>query len=567
VTVAAPVADPVRTYAAAVGDGSMVAGPLVRLACKRHLDDLAHGAERGLVWDQEAADHALSFFGFLRLSEGAFAGQEFELLGFEAFIVGSLFGWKSADGFRRFRIAYIEIGKGNGKTPLAAGIGLYGLVADDEASAEIYTAGVTRDQANYILRDARKFVEASPGLSSRVEVTNHNLAVLATDSYMRGVSSEARSLDQKRVHMALIDEIHEHPNSAVVDKMRAGTKGRRQALIFEITNAGYDRHSVCWQHHEYSRQVLEGAIPNDAWFAFVAGLDEGDEWTDEAVWPKANPGLGVTITHRYLREQVDEAIGMPAKANIVKRLHFCIWTEQATRWLPMEAYDACDLVATPAPDAVRWGGLDLSTTTDLTAFVLLGTHSEPGADGLDVEITDVRALFWCPEEGIALRSRRDHVPYQLWADQGWIIATPGNVVDYAAVAAAIEHEAEDITITQIGADRWHLVALQSHLDTPAPLVEVGQGYRGMAGPMQELERLVVGRTIRFGANPVLRWMASNLAVESDPAGNLKPSKDKSTERIDGMSALLNAIAVRMAAEHAETFTSVYETRGVMTLEG
>jgi phage terminase large subunit-like protein len=567
VTVAAPVADPVRTYAEAVGDGSVLAGPLVRLACKRHLDDLEHGAERGLVWDQEAADHALSFFGFLRLSEGAFAGQEFVLIDFEAFIVGSLFGWKTADGFRRFRIAYIEIGKGNGKTPLAAGIGLYGLVADDEASAEIYTAGVTRDQANYILRDARKFVEASPGLSSRVEITNHNLAVLATDSYMRGVSSEARSLDQKRVHMALIDEIHEHPNSAVVDKMRAGTKGRRQALIFEITNAGYDRHSVCWQHHEYSRQVLEGVIPNDAWFAFVAGLDEGDEWTDEAVWPKANPGLGVTITHRYLREQVDEALGMPAKANIVKRLHFCIWTEQATRWLPMEAYDACDLVATPAADAERWGGLDLSTTTDLTAFILLATHFEPGADGLDVEITDVRALFWCPEEGIDLRSRRDHVPYRLWADQGWIIATPGNVVDYAAVAAAIEHEAEDVTITQIGADRWHLVALQSHLDTPAPLVEVGQGYRGMAGPMQELERLVVGRTIRFGGNPVLRWMASNLAVESDPAGNLKPSKDKSTERIDGMSALLNAIAVRMAAERAETFSSVYETRGVLSLEG
>jgi len=224
----------VASYAHAVLAGEIVAGRLVRLACERHLRDLEHGTERGLRWCPEKAKAGLEIFNHIKLPEG---DKPFVLSPWEEFIVGSLFGWFDSDGFRRFRTAYVEAGKGNGKTPLAAGIGLKGLVADGERSAEIYTAGVTRDQASYLLNDAVKLVEASPALRRRVEVNAHNLAVLRTNSFMRPVSSEARSLDQKRVHMALIDEIHEHPNSLVVDKMRAGTKGRRQALIFESRTA------------------------------------------------------------------------------------------------------------------------------------------------------------------------------------------------------------------------------------------------------------------------------------------------------------------------------------------
>ena len=262
--VAAPPADPVRQFAAAAVAGEVLVGALVRRAAERHLRDLDEGASRGLVWDTAAAEHACRFFpDYLRLAEGDFAGRPFLLEPWQQFIVGSLFGWYLADGTRRFRTAYIECAKGNGKTPLAAGMGLYGLVADDEPAAEIYTAGVTRDQANYIMADAIKMVAASPELRRRVDVAVHNLSVRQTHSFMRAVSSEARSLDQKRVHMALIDEIHEHPDAAVVNKMRAGTKGRRRALIVEITNAGYDRHSVCWQHHDFSLMIP--TLDRSAW--------------------------------------------------------------------------------------------------------------------------------------------------------------------------------------------------------------------------------------------------------------------------------------------------------------
>ena len=272
------VRSPVTTYAEAVVSGVVVAGRLVRLACERHLRDLEHGHERGLHFDEEAAQYAIDFFELgLTLAEGEHADQPFILQPWQQFVTGCLFGWKAGDGTRRFRVAYIEIGKGNGKTPMAAGFGLFGLVADGENAAEIYTAGVTRDQANYLLADAQKCVAASPALKSRIEVNVHNLLYRKTNSYMRPVSSEARSLDQKRVHMALIDEIHEHRESVVVDKMRAGTKGRRQAMIVEITNSGYDRQTVCYQHHEMSARILEGALDNDSWFAYVCGLDPCDE--------------------------------------------------------------------------------------------------------------------------------------------------------------------------------------------------------------------------------------------------------------------------------------------------
>jgi phage terminase large subunit-like protein len=537
--VAAPPADPVRTYAEAVLAGEVVTGRLVRLACERHLDDLEHGHERGLVWDPEAAENAIAFFSYLNLP----SGEAFHLQPSQQFIVGSTFGWKLSDGSRRFRTDYIEEAKGNGKTPLAAGIGVIGMIADGHPAAEIYTAGVTRDQAQYLFNDAVKMVEASPALRSRIDVGAHNLAVIATSSYMRPVSSEARSLDQKRVHMALIDEIHEHRTAMVVEKMRAGTKGDPDALIFEITNSGYDRTSVCWQHHDYSVKVLEGVIANDSWFAYIAALDEGDDWTDEAVWPKANPLLGVTVTLRYLREQVQEALDMPAKQSLVRRLNFCEWTDASVGAIPMDQWDRWidatgkdhpqDEKPEPTAGAVCYGGLDLASTTDLTAFLLL----------FEGEWTDVLARFWCPEEGIAIRSRRDHVPYDVWVRQGWIKATPGNVTDYDIVRDDIRELAGRYGIREIAYDRWNATQLITQLMSDgARCVPIGQGFATMTAPTKEwLADIAAGR-LRHGGNPVLRWMAANLVVEQDAAGNMKPAKDKSTERIDGQVAAIMAKA-------------------------
>ncbi len=562
--------DPATAYAKSVVAGKIVAGKLVRLACRRHLDDLVHGPDRGLVWDLAEANRVIDLIGEMPLPDGS----PFVVQPSQAFIVGSVFGWRLLGGLgaRRFRTAYVEEAKGNGKTPLAARIGVVGIVGDGKYAAEVYTAGVTRDQAHYLWNDAKLVCEGSADLRALIDIGAHNLACPATDSYMRPVSSEARSLDQKRVHMALIDEIHEHESDLVVEKMRAGTKGDDSALIFEITNSGYDRHSVCWRHHEYTRQVLEGVITNDSWFGFVAALDEGDDWTDERVWPKANPLLDVTVTRRYLREQVQEALDMPAKQALVKRLNFCVWTEASVGAIEMDRWDACAELPTIAPGDEVYAGLDLSVTTDLSALVLM----READDGY----LDVLPFFWCPKESITLRSRRDHVPYQQWVDEGLIIATEGNVIDYASIRrrlsgyyvedGTVRHDeaclADTFAIREAGFDPYNATQLVLQLGSDGLLmVKVAQGAGMLSAPTKDwLARIASGK-VRHGGHPVLRWMAMNLVVTQDAQGNLKPDKDKSTERIDGQAATITGLA-RMNSHIDVDESSVYEREGRGLLE-
>lgn len=365
--------------------------------------------------------------------------------------------------------------------------------------------------------------------------------------------------------MALIDEIHEHRSPIVVNKMRAGTKGRRQALVVEITNAGYDRTSVCWEHHEYSRHVLEGTIPNDSWFAYVAGLDAGDDWRDEAVWPKANPLLDVSVTRKYLREQVAEAEGMATKREIAQRLNFCVWTEGQTHWLETAAFDAAgEPGATLPAGAAAWAGLDLASTRDLTAFALLapraGCPAHPGRDCFDL-----RVRFWLPTDGMRSRVARDHVPYDVWAAAGWISLTPGNVTDYARLRADIGELASAVTIRAIGYDRWNATQLVVELTGDGfEMVPVGQGFAALSSPAKLLEAHVAAGLVHHDANPVLRWMVANAVVEVDAAGNIKPSKARSAEKIDGIAAWCDALCVWMGAE-PEPEPSVYEKRGFLIL--
>lgn len=538
--------DPVTVYARRVVAGRrIIAGRLVRLACERHLRDLRLGGKRGLRWNIDAAQFAIGFFrDVLQLAEGAHAGEPFVLQPWQQFIVGSLFGWQTVDGARRFRTAYVETGKGNGKTPMAAGIGLLGLTADNEAGAQVFAAAVTREQAGILFLDAERMVQASPELAERVLPNVGNLAHVESGSFFRPVSSEARSLDGKRVHMALIDELHEHPSADVVDKMRAGTKGRRQALIFEITNAGYDRHSVCYQHHVLSQQVLEGAVENDSWFAFVCDLDEGDDWRDERVWAKANPNLGVSITLQYLREQVQEAESMPAKQNLVRRLNFCEWTEQAERWIDVALWDAVDQsVDEPALQGrACFAGLDLSSTTDLTALALLFPPAHAG------ERWQVVMRYWLPEDNLRRRVEQDRVPYHVWKAQGFLRTTPGNVVDKDFIEVQIKADAQRFRIRELVYDRFLADQLITHLQGEGmTVVPFGQGFVSMTAPCAQFETLVLGRQLAHGRHPVLRWNVANVAVRQDPAGNRKPDKDRSTERIDGVVALLMALGRAIVA--------------------
>jgi phage terminase large subunit-like protein len=554
--VARKVADPVTAYAKAVAARKIVAGPWVRLACARHVRDLKTRKKTGMTWEPTRALKAIEFFAEVLVLE---SGRSFRLEAFQQFIVGSLFGWYAKDGNRRFRTAYVEIGKGNGKSPLAAGLGLYGLVADGEGSAEVYSAATTQDQARIVWRDADRMVEQSPDLNAEFGgVVKREAACLSygrPESVFRPVSSEHKGLDGKRVHFGLIDELHEHPSAMVVDKIRAGTKARRNALIFEITNSGWDRHSVCWNHHEYSLKVLQGIIDNPSWFAYVGALDEKDDWRNPKRWLKANPGLGTILPLKYLQEQVAEAIGMPSKENLCRRLNFCEWTEQSIRAIPMDEWDrgSAEIDLEALRGRACYGGLDLAKVNDLSAFTLLFPPSEDG------ETWKALVWYWLPEDDMLPRVKRDRVPYDVWVREGFIKTTPGNVTDYGFIQAQVLKQATIYQIQEIAFDRtFGGEIVQNLMAEGLTMVEFGQGFISMAAPVAELLRLVKKGQLQHGGNPVLRWNASNLATVEDAAGNLKPDKEHSYERIDGIVAICNALG-RAIARPADG-ESIYDQR-------
>ena len=386
---------PVTEYALKVGDGSIVVGPLVELTCKRHLIDLKNGIDRGIWFSEDAANHAIEFFEEdLSFVEGDIAGDPFLLELWQKFIVGSVYGWMGSDGYRRFRTAYIEIAKGNGKTPMAAGMGLYCLVADDVVGAGVYCAASATKQAMLAFNDAREFGLSST-YSGELNIGTYSIKYPANPvpgekpSEMMPVSREAKSDEGKRVHCAVIDEVHVHDSPDVVNNLRDGVKGDPQALIIEITNSGSNVNGICYEHHEYSRQVLEGIHKDDAWFAYVAALkpktkhDPGDDWQDPKNWIKANPNLGVSVTYKYLEGQVREAKRLTSKLNVVKRKNFCIWTNADTAWLNTEEWKSC---AAPRDRSElkgrgKAGSFDLSSKIDLTAlcyvFEPYGDYTKP----------------------------------------------------------------------------------------------------------------------------------------------------------------------------------------------
>jgi phage terminase large subunit-like protein len=551
-----PQAERVHDYARRVlagNDPAVLAGRFVRMACQRHLDDLAHGPARGLVWRPEMANAALSFF-----EDVLFLSEEvpFKLQDFQAFIVGSLFGWYASDGYRRYHTAYIEMGKGSGKTPLGAGIGLYGLFIDREISPEVYSAATSADQAGICYKDAKAMVESSPELAKRCVVQTGNITVPARRGVFRPLSAEHRSLDGKRVHMAIVDELHEHSSDIVVDKISAGTKQRRNALILEITNSGHDRTSVCWRHHETSVAILEGRAQNDAWFAYVCALDpcpaclaagklqpdeacpHCDDWRNLDVLMKANPGLGTILPVSYLARQINDAATMVSKENLIKRLNGCIWTEQANRWLNMQKWDACAGPETPAALALRLRGrpcklgLDASTVDDFSAIVL---------QFQDGDRWPVLPHFFIPQGNLKERIRKTGIRFDLWRDEGFLDTTPGDMIDYAWIRKKINDLGDLYDIQEIAYDPWNTNDLVTGLQADGfTCVPIRQGFATLSAPTKETEKDVIGGKLVHAGHPVLRWMAGNATITEDAAGNIKPDKERSTEKIDGIAALVMA---------------------------
>jgi len=544
-------------------EGTVPAGALIRRAVQRQIDDLEHGAERGLHFDRAAAEHVIQFFGFLKHSKGEWAGQPFVLEPWQQFLLWTLFGWKRADGLRRFRTAYVEVPRKNGKTQLVSGIGLYLLAADGEPGAEVYSAATKLDQAKLSWSEAARMVKASPALSRMIREWRASsvLSIEATASRFKPLGADADTLDGLNVHGALVDELHAHRTSAVVDVLETATGARRQPLITEITTAGYDRTTICWEHHEYSRQVLEGGIADDSWFAFIAAADEQDSerWDDPVVWAKANPNLGVSVKIDDLERKAEKARHLPSALNAFLRLHLNMWTQQSSRWIPPELWDENNLGA--FDEAILegcecYGGLDLSSVSDLTAWVMVFP-----SDG-DAEAVYVVARFWCPEARLTADDNRYREQYQAWARAGLLQTTPGDAVDYGQIKKAILADARRFRVVDLNVDRLFqgYQLTQELADEGLQVFGMGQGFYGMATPMRELERRLLAKKINHGGNPIMRWMANNVAVRQDPAGNLKPDKAESQGKIDGIVALV--MALDRAMRHGEPRDSVYESRGL-----
>jgi phage terminase large subunit-like protein len=536
--------DFVGKYARRVVEGHEPASQLHRAACARHLADLDTGAERGLDFDRAAAAWSIDFFRHLEHSKGQWAGHPFALEPWQQFIVGSLFGWTREDGTRRFRTAYIEVPRKNGKSTLAAGIGLRLAFFDREPGADVYCAATHRAQAKIVFGETQRMVRQHAGLRRRIGVRVGSLYALdGGGSKLEPLGADSDALDGLNIHGALVDELHAHKTRGMLDVLDTATGARRQPLIFYITTAGFDRHSVCWEQHAYSAAVLDG-LPDDTLFAFFANADTGDAWDDPATWRKANPNLGVSVMLDDLERKAARAAEMPGALNAFRRLHLCEWTEVAERWLDMTVWDAG---ATPPVDraALRGrscvAGLDLGSTDDASALVLLF----PDNDGS----VAVLPFFWIPEEGLRQRVRRDRVPYDRWAELGLLDMTPGNVTDYARIHARVLALAEEFDVREIAFDPWHATQLATELaGAGAPMVAFRQGFASMAAPTREFERLVLDRKLRHGGHPILRWHATNVSVAQDAAGNRKPDKGRSREKIDGIVAAVMALGRLGAAD-------------------
>lgn len=594
-------ADLATKYAKDVASGKVVAGPHVRAACQRHLDDLKRVGKRGFryTFDVEKAHRVIEFFTtVLKLDGGESEPRPFKPEPWQAFVLGSLFGWVDVDGLRRFRVAFVETGKGSGKSPLAAGIGLYMLMADGESRAEVYAAAVDREQAGILFRDAVSMSKLSDAIDKRVtrsggDGREFNIAYLDTGSFFRPISSEStgRGKSGYRPHCVLLDEIHEHPSNAMVEFMRAGTKGRRQALIFMITNSGVDRISVCFEYHTYGEQVAKGDRKDESFFSFICALDENDEPFDNPkCWIKANPSLGVTFQPRYLEEQVAAAKGMPSKESIVRRLNFCQWVDAESPWIDGDLWRACEQEKWVDPETTRpcFLALDLSSKRDLTALAAVWPDEGGGFDA--------RLWFWTPADTIAERETRDRAPYRAWVKGGHLEAVPGRSIDYAYVAKHVAGLAGSCTVSGLAFDQWRIEDFQRELDAIGceswvaewdeklsqwvaqnsksagqglMLLRHGQGFMGGANPsilwmprsISSIEEAVLQGKLRVQVNPVLRWNSASAVLEQDATGNKKWTKRKSTGRIDGIVALSMALGAAANAPLTPA-VSVYATRGL-----
>ena len=517
---------------------------------------------KGSVYNEQLADFAVNFIECLCHTKGTWAGKPFLLLDWQEQIIRDLFGIVKPNGYRQFNTAYIEIPKKNGKSELAAAVALLLCCGDGEQRAEIYGCAADRGQATIVFDVAADMVRMCPALNKRCKIlaSQKRIIYTPTNSFYQVLSAEAYSKHGFNIHGVVFDELHTQPNRKLFDVMTKGSgDARMQPLYFLITTAGTDTNSICYETHQKAVDILEGRKIDPTFYPVIYGAGQEEDWTDPKVWKKANPSLGETIGMDKVKAACDSARQNPGEENSFRQLRLNQWVKQAVRWMPMEKWDACAFPVNPEDleGRVCYGGLDLSSTSDLTAFVLVFPPEE------DEEPYYILPFFWLPEETLPIRVNRDHVPYDVWERQGYIQTTEGNVVHYGYIEKYIERLGEKYNIREIAFDRWGAVQMVQNLEGMGfTVVPMGQGFASMSPPTKELMKLTLEKKLAHGGHPVLRWNMDNIFIRTDPAGNIKADKAKSTEKIDGAVATIMALdrAIRCGNDTSE---SVYDSRGLL----
>ncbi|UJA31357.1 terminase large subunit [Clostridium sporogenes] len=515
------------------------------------------------MYDEAKAQHAVDFINCLKHTKGRWRGVSFELLPWQDKIIRDIYGNIKPNGYRQYNTAYIEIPKKNGKSELAAAVALYMTCGDNEWGAEVYGCASDRQQASIVFDVAVEMVEQCPALKKRIKpiMSVKRLVYKPTNSFYQVLSAEAYTKHGLNVHSVIFDELHAQPNRELFDVMTKGSgDARTQPLFFLITTAGTDRNSICFEQHQKAMDIIEGRKIDSTFYPVIYGIKDEEDWALEENWYKANPSLGHTIDIEKVRNAFNSAKENPAEENIFRQLRLNQWVKQSTRWMPMDKWDECDFNIDI--DLLKgrecYGGLDLSSTTDITAFVLVFPPRN------DTEKYIILPFFWIPEDNLKLRVRRDHVPYDVWEKQGFIKTTEGNVVHYGFIETFIEELGTKYNIKEIAFDRWGAVQMVQNLEGMGfTVVPFGQGYKDMSPPSKELMKLTLEERIAHGGNLVLRWMMDNIFIKQDPAGNIKPDKEKSTEKIDGAVALI--MALDRSIRNGGVSGSVYDERGILIL--
>ena len=506
-------------------------------------------------YDKSKADRAVKFIENLRHTKGKWAGTRFWLLPWQEQLIRDIFGVVKPDGNRQFRTAFVEIPKKNGKSELAAAVALYLLYADNEPSAEVYGAAADRQQASIVFDVANQMVQMTPALMKRSKIMGATKRIVnySNAGFYQVLSAEVGTKHGLNVSGLVFDELHAQPTPHLYNVLTKGSgDAREQPLFFLITTAGTDRNSICYAIHTKAKDILENRRVDASFYPVIYGIEDDDDWSDEAKWRKANPSLGYTIPLDRVRDAYREASQNPAEENVFRQLRLCQWVTSTVRWIPDHIYEQgnrpIDLESLKGRDC--YGGLDLSSSGDITAFVLMFppcTETEPYY---------MLPFFWVPEDTIPLRVKRASVPYDVWVRQGYLMSTEGNVIHYGFIEKVIEQLGELYHIREIAFDRWGAVQMVQNLEGAGfTVVPIGQGYRDMSPPTKAFYELLMKGEIIHGGNPVMRWMAGNVVVETDPAGNIKPTKAKSAEKIDGIVAAIMALdrCIRNAGQQGSVY--------------